>query len=344
VRLDRTEELLPADATEFASRCTLCFVEHGKSQRVADRVEVKRLGGRDAAPYVFAAAGVGEVPCTAYTRPHDRRPADLRLAADDGFALPLRDEQDVRGNASQSDEPGVYKGTAVYYDYLPGRLVSYWFFYAGSALPALISQRLLGHNRARAAGPLETTTLAPSSPAAAAEDAAARYALLETHPELFSLVVEDRFESFGFADLWDKLDTFVTAIGRDTYLCHQGDWEHVTVFLDPKNELGDPLSVGFAAHGKKSSVAWADVDQEDGRLVVYSGLGSHASMPKPGYNWETGDFSDANGLRWRTWEQVEPVRQSWWGYGGAWGRAGEVGDLTGPLGPSPYKDPPAPSS
>jgi hypothetical protein len=336
VRLDRTDELLPADATTFTSRCTLTFVDGGKSREVARRVEAARLGGRDGAPYVFALPGVGELACTAHTRPHDGRPAGLALPGNQGFALPLRDEHDVRGTPSESHDPDVYSGAPTYYDYRPGQLVSYWFFYAGSALPALISQRLLGHKRARAAG-AESAVLAPSSGAAAAEDAAARYALNESHPELFSLVVEDQFEAFGFGDLWDKLGAFVTAIGRDTFLCHQGDWECVTVFLDPENELGAPVAVGFAAHGDKSRVAWKDVDKHDGRLVVYSALGSHASLPKPGYNWKTGDFGDANGRRWRTQERLEPVKQEWWGYGGAWGRAGKVADLTGPLGPSPYK-------
>jgi hypothetical protein len=140
--------------------------------------------------------------------------------------------------------------------------------------------------------------------------------------------------------MWDKLNTFVTAIGRDSYLCHEGDWEHVTVFLDPEDELADPRSVGFEAHGTRSGVSWGDVDKEGGRLVVYGGRGSHASLPKPGKHWMTGDVGDADGIRWQTWDRLESVTQEWWGFGGAWGRVGEVGDLTDPLGPSPYKEPP----
>jgi hypothetical protein len=231
----------------------------------------------------------------------------------------------------------------VYHDYRPGKLVSYWFFYAGSALPALISRRLFDHNRSKAAGGALESTVAAPTPTVAAEDAAARHALADSHPELFALASEGELEGFGFGDIWDKLNTFVRALGRETYLCHEGDWERVTIFLDPEDELADPRAVNFDAHGEKSHVAWADVDKEDGRLVVYSGLGSHASLPKRGYRWKSGDYGAGDGLRWQTWEQLEPVRQAWWGYGGAWGRAGEVGDLTGPLGPSPYKQPPEPT-
>jgi hypothetical protein len=245
---------------------------------------------------------------------------------------------------STTADSDVYAGAPVYFDYRPRKLVSYWFFYAGSALPALISRRLFDHNRAKATGGgFESTLDAAPTPTAAVEDAAARHALAASYPELFALASVDELEGFGFGDIWDKLDTFVHAIGRDTYLCHEGDWERVTVFLDPEDELADPRAINFDAHGEKSQVAWADVDKEDGRFVVYSGLGSHASLPKPGYRWKSGDVGAANGLRWQTWEQLETVRQAWWGYGGAWGRAGSVGDLTGPLGPSPYKEPPEPA-
>jgi hypothetical protein len=343
VRIDRTEQLRPADATEFVSRSTLTFVEGDRVHEIADEVASPRLGSAAGNGYAFTRRGLAEIACTTHTRPHDKRPADLRLASSDGFAMALRSGDDVHGTSSTAADPDVYAGAPVYYDYRPGKLVSYWFFYAGSALPALISRRLFDHNRAKAAGGgFENTLVAAPTPTAAAEDAAARYALAASNPELFALASVDELEGFGFGDIWDKLDTFVHAIGRDTYLCHEGDWERVTVFLDPKDELGDPPTVNFDAHGEKSQVAWADVDKEDGRLVVYSGLGSHASLPKPGYRWKSGDYGAGDGLRWQTWHQLEPVRQAWWGYGGAWGAAGAAGDLTGPLGPSPYKEPPQP--
>ena len=205
-------------------------------------------------------------------------------------------------------------------------------------MPALISRRLLRHSQ----GGLEefaADSREAAAEEAAAEEAAAGEALLHSNTELFALVAspERPFEDFRVSDIWDKLNTYVTAIGRGSYLCHQGDWEHVTLFLNPENELADPLTVGFDAHGKKSRAHWEQLDEEDGRLVVYSGRGSHASLPKPGSHWKTGDVGDVGGLRWRTWNWLEPVTQDWWGFGGAWGRVGEVGDLTGPLGPSPYK-------
>jgi hypothetical protein len=108
-----------------------------------------------------------------------------------------------------------------------------------------------------------------------------------------------------------ELNTYVQAIGRDSYLCHEGDWEHVTICLNPEDELGEPLEIGFAAHGKKSAASWAELDKDDGRLVVYSGRGSDASLPKPGKHWNSGDVGDADGLRWETWERLEPVTQNW---------------------------------
>jgi hypothetical protein len=126
----------------------------------------------------------------------------------------------------------------------------------------------------------------------------------------------------------------------DTYLCHEGDWERVTVFLDPEDELADPRAVNFDAHGEKSQVTWADVDKEDGRLVVYSGLGVARFDAQAGVPLEERRQRRRRRPPLADLGPAQPVRQAWWGYGGAWGAAGASGDLTGPLGPSPYKEPP----
>lgn len=49
----------------------------------------------------------------------------------EGFYLNLLDDASVRsGTPSNSCDPGVYAGPAVFYEYVPGQYIDYWFFYA----------------------------------------------------------------------------------------------------------------------------------------------------------------------------------------------------------------------
>jgi hypothetical protein len=140
-------------------------------------------------------------------------------------------------------------------------------------------------------------------------------------------------------------------------LSHEGDWENIDVALTPDGTT--PLAVYFYGHGTPMRMPWDEVcklgrrleDCTSGRAghpVVYSALDSHASYGAPGTTEVCGPLGCADdlrerGTRWDTWSgerSVRPARlQPWFGFGGAWGAAGSVGDQTGPLGPSPWKLP-----
>lgn len=351
VLLDRQERLWPIEAGTFIAKCTLHWGSDSSTQTVAGAVDPADLGTGATAPYTVDASGLGnglgKELCSAHTRPFDEYsvPKVRALPLNTGFSLELRNKQDAVGDVPADDAHAVATSAPVYWAYSPGK-VSYWFCYAGSGLPALVSHRLSLHQAAsrQVAGRDEAVITARGSTVVGGEDVAARTALRQAHPDLYDLVTAQQLidvEELTLSDIWDKLLTFVTVISADdggTYLCHQGDWEHVTVNLNAADELGPPVSVIFNAHGNNSvGIKWAqlDKDPESGRFVVYSGRGSHASLARAGFN--SGDYGDANGRRWQTWEKVEEIHQPWWGFGGAWGRVGKVSDLTGPLGPSPYK-------
>jgi hypothetical protein len=118
---------------------------------------------------------------------------------------------------------------------------------------------------------------------------------------------------------------------------HEGDWERISVRLDSTNS---PLGVAYFEHGGAPLILpWSSVSKLDGHPVVFSAQGSHASYPREDVYPDNFDRTRA-GLIWATWDEIADVRkQSWYGFGGAWGRVGRVKDLTGPLGPSRYKRP-----
>ncbi len=135
-----------------------------------------------------------------------------------------------------------------------------------------------------------------------------------------------------------------------TILAHEGDWEHVSVRL---NERDEATHVFYASHGEGQELAWADVPKEEGtHPIVYSAWGSHASNPETGVFELDCPFSDAcfydfvesSETGWRTWEHLRSAREEpWYGFGGAWGTNWPTKKLSGALGPSSYKGP-APES
>jgi hypothetical protein len=144
-------------------------------------------------------------------------------------------------------------------------------------------------------------------------------------------------------------------IGSDTShnlldVAHEGDWENVDVALSASGDHA-PLRVLFYGHGHPASVPWDQVERvDDTHPVVYSALNSHASYPTaaPRRGEQTKvcgavgcshDFRD-QGMRWDGWQpgRLQSARaQPWYGFGGAWGNAGDLPDTTGPLGPSRWK-------
>jgi hypothetical protein len=142
-------------------------------------------------------------------------------------------------------------------------------------------------------------------------------------------------------------------------IVHEGDWERISVLLhvqSPDSYL--PVSVRYHFHDASRDVPWRTVQRAGSEAggppthpVVYSARGSHASYPRAG-RYE--QVFVAGGRRrfavydeaiacprcpeWRTWElSTDATTQPWYGFGGAWGRVGDMGGTTGPLGPSKYK-------
>jgi hypothetical protein len=135
---------------------------------------------------------------------------------------------------------------------------------------------------------------------------------------------------------------------------HQGDWEGVTFEFEDET----PIAVTLHQHGKARRVAYTELENPDGRVVLYCGKGSHSTVASP----ETAgaEIVTRDGLRWQP--DDDHVRdvwlEPWYGFGGAWGQTrlpplGTLGsgkrnavrafgfdvweESTGPLGPSPYK-------
>jgi hypothetical protein len=139
---------------------------------------------------------------------------------------------------------------------------------------------------------------------------------------------------------------------------HEGDWEGIDVVLGLADKR--PRRVEYYQHEGSQAVDWRTVKREGAERthpVVYSARNSHASYPTaaPTVTNETKtcrktlgitvcswDLRD-QGRRWAPWEGggglVNARTQPWYGFGGAWGRAGGGGEATGPLGPSHWKRP-----
>jgi len=143
------------------------------------------------------------------------------------------------------------------------------------------------------------------------------------------------------------------------YVAHEGDWERVSVLLRRGASVGQyiPVSARYHYHDERRDVPWHAVDRiavgpdPPTHPVVFSARGSHASYPragryenvfKPGGRRRFAVSDIAKGCprcpQWRTWQRLTDARaQPWYGFGGAWGKAGSIGGTTGPLGPSRFK-------
>ncbi|ONI75183.1 hypothetical protein ALI144C_41300 [Actinosynnema sp. ALI-1.44] len=146
---------------------------------------------------------------------------------------------------------------------------------------------------------------------------------------------------------------------------HEGDWERVTVIVD---DAKGPEAIVYTYHGHECRRPLTEVDVTEGRLTVYSAVGTHASYPvgdvkyknkelPPGLkDWgKLEDSTSKTGEKWQIWNTLREVeREPWWGYAGGWGEVGGSAatnqvpipsvrtDLekrqTGPAGPSKHKN------
>lgn len=361
VVLDCNEELWPMSAQDFIGSCVLGWVDNpGNVAERVDSVDAGRLGSA-AATHAYATAS--SISANWHTRPFDaknRRPTSLPLTK--GWALQLRDSDNAVGTSSRSTDESVYEGVPVYYEWAVQcgtPYLTYWFCYAGSALPWAVVRIL---QRLRLAE--EEVELVPGEPEEI-RDALDTLAL--SHPDLYLAATTaapefTEVESGGvvakldpLTAAWHALASWIfekapamwAAKGNPHFLCHQGDWESLTLELDPEDLHRAPRALVLFQHGEPSPLDWAQVEHaSDTRPRVYSARGSHATLSHRA-DWPTRNGDRCTpGREWHTWESVNGVRDvddahevSWYGFGGAWGAVGENSDLTGPLGPCVDKSP-----
>jgi hypothetical protein len=341
VVLHDDDKLRPSSAEWFLARSSLRWatglgLDGDDVPESGDQVDASRLGAAGSNPYSFN----GHL-ANALTRPLDdnaARGAEPPLAQ--GFFLRLREEAFARGDKGVSSDPSLYVGATAYWDYDENaRAMTFWLFYAGSAPPLGILRmgEQIGLKARQAAG------VAAEDPPPPELEAATAAAYLEEFQQAYpglAREVEPTGQTRGFGDALERLRIVaagVQALLRDDDVLHEGDWERITVYLDRADPEGaPPESVAFYRHSTNTFRRWDSVAKDAGtHPVAYSAIGSHASLPTPGFGQI--DVGDPDGPRWRTWEDLAwIVQQPWYGFGGAWGRVGRVRDSTGPLGPGAH--------
>ncbi len=111
---------------------------------------------------------------------------------------------------------------------------------------------------------------------------------------------------------------------------HQGDWEHVTVWVSSGQVVGAYL----AAHNGGTYYTVPQLTMVGGRPAVYAARGSHAAYTAPGSYFGGLDQCADGGVAWDLGNNLQPLAtQPWKDYAGAWGEVGSTSTTTGPLGP-----------
>jgi hypothetical protein len=320
VVLHADEEYWPIDPEEFVRRSALVWQGPDGADVVAPAgtVEAARLG-RAGDSY---ASPDGAHHTAEHTRPFDRRDG---LAEREGFVLRL-DGDEARLGSPPAAGAARFDGVPVFYEHdEPAGLISYWAFYAASTVPALVRDLdLRSTRRAARAGADEQIAGA----IAERDERRILQQLRVGYPQLEPAAPETG-AALGFPDLAGWAKKLYWHLRNDDFpVAHEGDWERIAVVLDG----GRATHVDYYQHHGAERCP-----RREARPVVYSALGSHASVPR-----QVAGLDDTvrAGLEWHTWYDLRDVREAgWFGYGGAWGNLGEVSDGTGPLGPSRWKRP-----
>ena len=325
VVLHADDKLRPSSADWFLDRSTLRWATgrglDGEDVHEADGdIDPGRLGAAGPSPYRH-----GEFIASALTRPLDDNAGRRgEPPLEQGFFLRLKEESFARGD----------EGSTVYWDYDEhAKAITYWLFYPGSSPP-------LGILRAgEQIGTRGVPTEAVPTELEAADAAAKLEEFQRAYPGL-AQEAEPDVRTRGLGDVIQRLKVVaegVRALLREDGVLHEGDWERITVYLNEADPEGaPPASVGFYRHSTNTFKKWDNVEKEAGtHPIVYSAIGSHASLPSPDFGFI--DVGDPDGPHWRSWEDLAPIEeQPWYGFGGAWGRVGKVRDSTGPLGPGAH--------
>ena len=130
---------------------------------------------------------------------------------------------------------------------------------------------------------------------------------------------------------------------------HQGDWEGVAALVgarvpQPGVLLHRLVAMYFAAHEGGSwecaqDLEWVSDETGRRRPEAFSALGTHATYPKPGRNWNPLFLEDARrGKAWDTWKSLRPLAlEPYFGFSGAWGEANNWAFMSGPMPPGSFK-------
>jgi hypothetical protein len=338
VVLHAADKLRPSSADWFVDRSSLRWATGVglDGLTVEEDIDDSRLGAASTHPYSH-----NDYTASRLTRPLDDHSArGPEPPVTQGFFLRLDQEGYARGDQGTSSNPSVYEGATVYWDYEENtRAMTYWLFYPGSSPPLgilRVGEQIGMRSRGEAGVPPD------EEPPPVVERATAAAYLEEFQEAYPGLVreVDPAAQTRGFGDALGHLKRLaagVEALLRDDDVLHEGDWERIVVYLDQADpENAPPDSVLFYRHSTNAPRKWASVEKEDGdHPVVYSAIGSHASLPSADFGYI--DVGDRDGPKWRTWEDLASVaEQPWYGFGGAWGRVGKVRDATGPLGPGQH--------
>jgi hypothetical protein len=332
---------MPISAAAFLKTCELWVSAAGGQTKLADAgaIDHAKLGAAaQTSAYAAALDGDGEPSIYAWqlNRPFQKTGAVVTTDEDYGFYV-------KRPKRWTSPDGYELARVPMYYEWKNETTLCFWFCMAGSALPQNLIGMLrsfFGHSHPN----IEGGGAAPGTPLPAASIEAATANLNAFGVSLGDVVAAVEF----FARLDNKEEI------------HQGDWEGATVSFDGET----PTIITLFQHGHGVPFGFAQLELAGTRPVLYSGLGSHATVASPATAGEEVVASRANGSVWAPEGDLirDASAEPWFGFGGAWGarRFPELGDFssdirravcgltkkqfdvweesTGPLGPSVYKD------
>jgi hypothetical protein len=333
---------MPIGAGTFLEICELWVSAAGDQTKLAEggAIDAHRLGAA-VQEGAYAAALDGPTHPVIYAwqlnRPYQKTGPRITTAEDNGFYLwrpkPWVNPDDLE----LADVP-------MYYEWKDDTRLCFWFCMAGSALP----QNLIGMLRGALGVPHpHIAAVAPDGAPATASREAAIANLTMPASGLLPSQLGDLEAAIEFAARLDNTEEI-----------HQGDWEGVTFAFNGET----PTTVSLHQHGNATPVAFAQLELRGTRPVLYSGLGSHATVASPGTAGQETVATTANGKLWAPeGNRIRDAKQEpWFGFGGAWGerRFPQLGrfdagirhgvrsvtgfdvweESTGPLGPSTYEE------
>jgi len=348
VALHPDDTWAPCDPAAFLTRSELRFRRGDKSSTLAGGsakpIDPARLGIAAAGDAYATPARRGDRPFLAWelTRPYSKSTGRLaELGEGDGYELVYDNRKPRKALAN----------VPMFYEWQGRTTLVYWWFLAGSALPARLLN-LLAENIVRAPADLQPPVTRGGRSAAPPIDVPSAELARET---LRSINLGEQPEALPRA--WNDMliwPLIVASLARGDEV-HQGDWEGVSVHF--KN--GKPAIVELHQHGKPAPVPVGQLETSDGRWVVACARGSHSTVSTRGDPGGEDVPNLGNGIRWEPKNVVDATAEPWYGFGGSWGkrRLGSLGNLggilragvrkisdfdiyeesTGPLGPSRYK-------